>query len=113
MTDPITAYARRATSDMLEAAIALRKADQATYQWFLGPMFAPGRYVIKKTPGVEFCGIIRSIDEDDDGVRMIVKSIAPGARHILHIDRPDQFRLMTDAEIAKIERMREIWEEPQ
>ncbi|WP_127519515.1 hypothetical protein [Mesorhizobium sp. Z1-4] len=70
----------------------------------------PGMVVVKKD-GTEFVGRVAVVYAREDGSeRMDVECIVPGARGLLHIYRPDQFRPATGYEIGRIERMTAIWQ---
>jgi hypothetical protein len=69
-----------------------------------------GMIVVKKPGGTEFIGEVVNIYALPNGTeRMDVRCIAPGARDMIHIYRPDQFRPATGFEMHRIELMAEIW----
>ena len=71
----------------------------------------PKMLVVKKPGGTEFIGRIVNVYRLSNGEeRMDVECIAPGARQLLHIYRPDQFRPAAGFEEARIEAMTAIWE---
>lgn len=70
----------------------------------------PGMKVVKKE-GTEFIGEVVVVYRLPNGAeRMDVRCIVPGARDLIHIYRPDQFRPAAAFEINRIERMISVWE---
>jgi hypothetical protein len=101
----------------IERLISQRTADQDVFRRMVESptQFSVGDKVIKFGGDTAFCGEVKAIYPITSVAtgaawRMDVMSIVPGADGLLHIYRPDQFRLMTDEELGKIGRMRAIWE---
>lgn len=101
----------------LKHLIDQRQADQTTFQRMAEAptRFSIGDKVIKTSGDTAFCGEVKAIYPIASVIqgaawRMDVMSIVPGADGMLHIYRPDQFRLMTDDELDRLARMRAIWE---
>jgi hypothetical protein len=72
--------------------------------------YKPGDYVVKRPGGTEFIGeVVSAYTLPDGGQRLDIRCIAPGARNLIHIYRPDQLRPATGFELDRIERMLAIW----